>query len=335
LNLRSWLQLFRAQTAPASVLLVLIPYLVDNPLFLWKVLVLAIFILLVHWFSFGENSLMDTVMGYDREDPGKSHHPLISGAISLPLAHNVIHWGLIALTTAAVLLTYWISPNPLPAMAALAMWVALGHGYNEGLSKESLFGFISISLCFTSMAAWAWFLSHGELTPIAQLYLVYVFTVILFQISWSGHLKEMGQSERSNILIKMGARVITEVRDCETVTVFEPGPSAWYGAAIKIAGVMILVTMTPPVSSIYILDKLAWVIMITILTACFMTALIIRRPYNRSSDLVKMSAMEIVSIYAPIPLMLPWSYSIVLMIAGVVYFVGINRWLWGVSYPRV
>jgi len=328
MGLKSWLQLFRAQTAPASILLVLVPYLVDNPLFSWKVLVLAIFILLVHWFSFGENSLMDMALGYDVSDPNKQHHPLLSGRMGLHLAHNMIHWGLIVLTAVGVLLTYWISPNPLPAMTSLVMWVALGHGYNEGLSKESLFGFISISLSFTSMAAWAWFLGHCELTPLGQLYLVYVFLVILFQISWSGHLKEMGQSERSNILIKMGARV-SPWREGE---IFQPGWAGIYGVAVKIADICLLYWV---LLSAFTIDRLAWFVSIMVLMIFFLSLLTLPRPYIRSSELKNMSGMEIISIYAPIPLMIPWSYAIVLMIAGILYFVGINRWLWGVSYPRV
>ena len=323
MSLKSWLQLFRAQTAPASVLLVLVPFLSGNPIS-GTVVVLAVYALLVHYFSFGENSLMDTVMGYDREDPGKQHHPLISGAISLPLAHNVIHWGLIILTMIGVVITYLISPNPLPAMASLVMWVALGHGYNEGLSKESLFGFISISLCFTSMAAWAWFLGHMELTPLGPLYLIYVFAVILFQISWSGHLKEIGQSERSNILVKMGARLEGGR--------FEPGPSILYGVAVKIAGICVLYWM---LFSAFTIDRLIWLTSIVVLMVFFLSLLTLPRRYNRSGDLRNMSLMEILSIYAPIPLMLPWGYAIVLMTVGVAYFFGVNRWLWGVSYPRV
>lgn len=324
MNLRSWLQLFRAQTAPASVLLVIVPYLVDNPLFSWKVLVLATFILLVHWFSFGENSLMDMALGYDVSDPNKQHHPLLSGRMGLHLAHNVIHWGLIVLTAVGVLLTYWISPNPLPAMAALVMWVALGHGYNEGLSKESLFGFISISLCFTSMAAWAWFLGHGELTPLGSLYLLYVFTVILFQISYSGHLKEMGQSERSNILIRMGARLIGGF--------FEPGWAFLYGFAVKFSSLYVLAQiMGPPLCG----PAVIWFIFILSGIGAMTGLLCMPRDYDRATELKRMSMMEIISIYAPIPLMIPWTYSAVLMIAGAVYFVGVNRMLWGTSYPRV
>jgi len=67
-----------------------------------------------------------------------------------------------------------------------------------------------------------------------------------------------------------------------------------------------------------------------------MTALLcMPRDYDRATELKRMSLMEILSIYAPIPLMLPWMDATVLMILGVIYFIGVNRALWGVSYPKV
>jgi 4-hydroxybenzoate polyprenyltransferase len=302
-----------------------VPFLSGN-LISGTVVVLAVYALLVHYFSFGENSLMDYAMGYDKNDPNKQHHPLNSGEISLQSAHFVIHWGLTLLSAIGVLITILVSPNIPMALGALVVCIASGHAYNEGLSKESLFGFVSISLCFTFLAAWAWFLGHSELTPISQIYLVYVFLVILFQISWSGHLKELGQSERSNILIKMGARL----RDGQ----FEPGLSDWYGLAVKIAGIYMLFEIARARSA-FTVDRLAWLVSLVVLMMFFLSLLTRTRPYNRPMELQKMSIMEILSIYAPIPLMLPWSYALVLMAAGIVYFFGVNRWLWGVSYPRV
>jgi len=67
-----------------------------------------------------------------------------------------------------------------------------------------------------------------------------------------------------------------------------------------------------------------------------MTALLcMPRDYDRATELKRMSFMEIISIYAPIPLMLPWALAVSLMAAGVAYFYAVNKTLWGVSYPRV
>ncbi|GAH19832.1 unnamed protein product, partial [marine sediment metagenome] len=141
----------------------------------------------------------------DKVDDAKIHHPLQRGAILVDDAIGFVHWGKNILMFLACLMAFLWSPNPAIAMFCLFMWYAWGTGYNLGLSKVSLLGFLPICLCFAAMGGFGWFLSHEKLTPIGWWYLAYTFTVILFQISYSGHLKEMGQAERSNLLIKMGA----------------------------------------------------------------------------------------------------------------------------------
>ena len=69
MTFRDYLQLFRAQTAPATILLILTPYLTNATLFSLETATIFIFALLIHWVSFGHNSLMDTAMGYDLKDP--------------------------------------------------------------------------------------------------------------------------------------------------------------------------------------------------------------------------------------------------------------------------
>ncbi|GAH73303.1 unnamed protein product, partial [marine sediment metagenome] len=149
-------------------------------------------------------------------------------------------------------------------------------------------------------------------------------TVILFQISWSGHLKEMEQAERSNLLIKMGA----SLRDGR----FEPSWSFLYGFAVKGAS---LYTLTRIMGQpLYGLAAI-WLIFI-ILGVSIMTGLLCTpHPYDRETELKRMSLMEIFSIYAPIPLMVPWGQALPLMAIGVVYFYLMNRALWGVAYPKV
>ena len=50
---------------------------------------------------------------------------------------------------------------------------------------------------------------------------------------------------------------------------------------------------------------------------------------------MEFSIMEILSIYAPIPLLMPWLYAVPLMVLGVAYFYSMNRLLWRTSYPKV
>ena len=74
-----WFRIFRAQTAADVFLLVLLPYLVaGGEFFSWFTLALALWSILVHHISFGHNTVLDTMLGWDSRDPNKRHHPLIS-----------------------------------------------------------------------------------------------------------------------------------------------------------------------------------------------------------------------------------------------------------------
>lgn len=335
MRLRSWLQLFRAQTAPATLLCILVPYLHNAVFFDLRTLTCALSAVLFHYFSFGANSLMDTAMGYDRKDPSKQHHPLISGAIKLHEAHSVIHWGLAILTTWATLLTLWISPNPRMAMAALILWVAFGHAYNDGLSKESLFGFMPISVCCTASSAWGWFLSHETLGEVGSTYLAYVFFTILFQISWSGFIKEMQIRERSNILTRMGALLDVTWKGEK---VFKPGGSLFYGVFVKgfnlfLGGLLLWISIG--LTLVNVVLRCVFYVFFAGLALFYLYKLTKPRIYKRGKELLNMSLEEIATIFLPIPIMLGLSESAALMAIGVLYFFTINLVLWGKPYPKV
>ena len=323
-TIKNYLRLGRAQTVPADWLLVLVPFLTGAYVPLMRVIAMSVFMFLIHIISFGENSVLDFTQGYDKVDPSKAHHPLSTGAISVPDAMNFIHWGKALLATIGCVMMFLWSPNPAMAVLCLFMWYAWGTAYNVGLSKVSLLGFLPICLCFSFMGGFGWFLSHENLTPTGWWYLAYVFTIILFQISWSGHLKEMGQAEGSNLLIKMGARLIDGF--------FEPGWSFLYGFAIKGASLYILARIMGPVLSG---PAVIWFSFILLGVGIMTGLLCMPRPYYRPDELKRMSLMEIVSIYAPIPLMVPWGQALLLMATGVAYFYLMNRALWGVAYPKV
>jgi len=323
-TIKNYLRLGRAQTYPADWLLVLVPFMAGTGVSMDAVVILSIFMFFVHIISFGENSLLDFTQGYDKADPSKAHHPLSTGAITVPDAMSFIHWGKAFLMLGGCAMIYAWAPNPLMAMFCLFMWYAWGTAYNLGLSKVSLLGFLPICLCFSFMGGFGWYLSHEILTPTGWWYIAYTFTVILFQISWSGHLKEMGQAERSNLLIKMGA----SLRD----GVFEPGWSFLYGFAVKGASLYILTRMMKPFLSD---PTVLWFCFIFVCVGSMTTLLCRPHPYDRATELKRMSLMEIIGIYAPIPLMVPWGQALILMATGVVYFYLMNRALWGVSYPKV
>jgi len=267
---------------------------------------------------------MDTAMGYDLRDPSKAHHPLVAGRVSLTAAHNVIHWGLCALSVLAVLISTKLSPNPLYAVICIFLWFVFGYAYNSGLSKESPLGFMSISVCYAMMAAWGWLLSHPELTPLGWIYVAYAFMTILWQISYEGHLKELEAGERSNILVLLGARVEGGR--------FRGGWAGWLGGLLKVVhlGVGFLLLLM-----VFDFGRLAWFI-VTCGASLYLTYEMVRdRPWVRDRELMRMSLQEIAVIYLPVPLLLDPVTSALLMLAGVVYFFGVNRAIWGKPHPAV
>jgi hypothetical protein len=322
-----YLRIGRVQTFPADWLLTLTPFLYGR-LNLVQATLLSIFIWFVHFSSFGHNSLMDTAMGYDLKDLHKKHHPLVAGRIQLSEAHNVIHWLLCALTVCALIFSLKLSPAPLYAVLCIPIWTMFGYAYNSGLSKESVFGFIPISICFTFMGAWGWFLSHETLDTVGYLYLGYVFCTILFQIAYSGFLKEIEVKERSNLLVKMGAGVVEE----KGLKRFNPGGSrtfAWLVKALNLFFGFLLLLQN------YSLVRLVVFVIFAILILHQLHQLTKPRIYIRGKELLSMSIMEILTIYLAPWLMLDPLTTVVLEIIGVVYFFGINKAIWSVPYPAV
>jgi len=268
-------------------------------------------------------------MGYDQKDPSKRHHPLISTGIKIHEAHNVIHWGLSIITAWAVLLTFWISTNPAMAMAALILWVAFGHAYNDGLSKESPFGFLAISICCTASGAWGWFLSHVAIDKLGILYLGYVFFTILFQISYSGFIKELEIRERSNILTRMGAFLDVTWKGEK---VFKPGGAWIYGWFVKVSNLTLGLSL---LLNHYSLVGLVMSVTLMTVALFYLYRLTKPRKYERNKELLAMSLEEISTIYIPLFILLPPLEAATLGAIGISYFFLINKILWRVPYPAV
>jgi len=327
-HVKEWLQVGRAQTWPATFLLVMTPLLTGNCSFL-QIVIIGALTWLIHVTSFGHNSLLDAAMMYDQRDPSKKHHPLISGAIKLHQAHNIIHWSLALLSIACALLTFFWALNPTVALICLIGWISFGHAYNDGLSKESLLGFLAISLCMTAMGGWGWFLSNHNLNSAGIIYLVYVFFCILYQISYSGFVKEMQVHEKSNILTKMGAHLDVDWKGEKT---FVPGKAHIYACLIKGTGIIFGIMLC---WLNYSVERLVITVILTVLIITMLYCTTITRKYERGKELFRMSIMEILTIYLPIPLMLGAVDATILMSIGILYFFLINLVLWGKPYPRV
>lgn len=268
--------------------------------------------------------MLDFTQGYDTSDPSKTHHPLLTGRINVHDAINVIHWGKSTLMLIGCALTILWSPLPMWSMFCLFMWYTWGTAYNVGLSKESLFGFIPISVGFTAMGGWAWLLSHESLGKMGTFYLAYVFLTIFFQIAYEGHLKEIKIRERGNLLHKLGAKVENGI--------FYPKQARLFGLILKslnlvVAGALAFLTLS--------YTRIEWFLLMSGISLYLLYKLTWKREYNRGTDLRMMSFMEIMSIYLPIPLLIGWLEASILMLSGVVYFFVVNKILWNDYYPKV
>ena len=333
-SIRDFLRVFRSQTASATLLLVMTCFLVGNgQLFSWQGLMVAIFAVLIHWFSFGHNSLMDTAMGYDKADKNKQHHPLVSGAIKIDTAHNVVHTGIVCLAIAGFLIANWCGGNLAFAMFWFAIFIVAGFAYNNGQSKSTILGFIPITMSFTALSVFAYYIVAQQMSNLMAWVAIYIAFVIFFQIAYSGHLKEIAESEKvgANLLRAMGARVKDGM--------YVPGvPTQVFACTLKLAnfavGAFILVALVPYNPLVFIVWGLFLVAGATLLVH-----LVRKRAWDRNKSLTHMSLMEVVSIYM-LPIILTpvigWLPVVVLLVVGLVYFVGMNRFLWGTLLrPRV
>jgi len=121
---KDWLRIFRAQTASAVFLLVLLPYLVaGGNLFTWYGLALALWSIFVHHISFGHNTVLDTMLGWDSKDPNKKHHPLIDKRIPVKTALKVITVGFFVCLIIAIIFVYYSSGNPIYALIFFSLFI--------------------------------------------------------------------------------------------------------------------------------------------------------------------------------------------------------------------
>lgn len=333
--IKEFLQIGRIQTYPASLCLVMVallaPASVVDP---WMAAALFPLVWLTHATGFGLNSYLDTAAGYDRRDPAKATHPLVSRRISMGQACRVLN-SLAIITAVFAALVSVRAREPTLALSAFLLYVVLGYSYNCHLGKEDfVLGPVSISLSFTALAAWAWFLSHETIDLLGWVLIFYVFFTILFQISWSGFIKEMGVRERSNLLVRLGAMLggFSVSKKQGGREYFVPGNSIYYGWTVKIinlflGGVLLYLVFTP--------QGLISLLFFGSIAIYFLHQLTKRREYVRDRELMNMSLMEVATIFLPLLIVVPLIPALVLMIFGFGYFLICNKILWAAPHPRV
>ena len=327
---KDWLRIFRAQTASAVFLLVLLPYLVaGGKLFSWYGVVLSLWSILVHHISFGHNSVLDTMLGWDSKDPNKKHHPLIAKRIKVKTALKVITIGFFIAIIITIILVFYSIGNPFYALLFFSLFIGGGFVYNNGFSKISVWDFIPISVSFTSLSLFSYFLIANEFNEIIILISIYIALLIWFQIGVEGEIKEIEIENEINMLRKLGTKI--------TGNIFSMGNAIIYPWLLKIAGLAV---------AGYIVYKhtFEWYTIIlfvfwTFLALIFCFMLTRKREWNRKKSLRDMALEEVASLFLLAFILLPIIGLIetaIIIIVAIFYFVGMNTLLWKTRFaPRV
>lgn len=328
--LRDWLRLFRAQTFSATLLLIMIGYLLaGGDVFSIQGFLLIFFAWTIHTSCFGDNSLMDAAMGYDQFDLGKKHHPLITGAIKLKTAHKVIHTYVALAILFGIFLVLISKGNKPLAMTALLIFVIGGNAYNKGLSKTSIFAFFPISVCFTSLMFFSYFLIAEKLFMIIILVGLYIFYLEWYEQGVEGYIKEINAEKETNMLRFLGAK-------CDSV--FNLGLKASiYSWTIKFTGIFLLWLIV----SFYNLNLISIIVatVFSFLMFYFAFELTKLQKWDRNKALRNMAIEEIVSIFALLLILIPLIdviQTIFLVVFSFTYFILLNYINWGSFFaPKV
>jgi len=329
-KIRDYMRIARLQTAPATLLLLMISYLVGGgTLFSITGLLLCVFAIFTHGTTFAHNSFIDTLSGYDVKDPAKITHPLVKGTVSINEATKVINIGLFFVTVIAVIFVLLLNGNHAWALVCLVFFITCGHWYNDNFSKISIWKFIPITICFTSLSFFGFYLASKHMNSLMLCVGVYFALTLLFQISYSGELKNCFQTNETNLLRRLGANIKDGF--------FYPYHGFFYGWAVKtvnvVVGGYIVYRFTPhPISVVMFL-------FFAVLMLYFCHRLTRPRKWDRDKSLKDMSLEEVGTIYMIPAVLLPvigYIEGVSLMLFGIIYFVILNKINWGTTLrPQV
>ena len=326
----NWLRIFRAQTAAAVFMLVMIPYLLaGGNLFSWYSLTLGVWSFLAHHMAFGHNTVMDTLMGWDIMDENKLHHPLVANMIKKETALKIISIGIVISTIIAIFLVHYSNGNQFYAMSFLALFLIGGMIYNSGISKVSIWDVIPISLCFTSLSLYSYFLVAKEFNELIILIALYIILLQWFEIGVEGEIKEIELKNEINLLTKLGVKF-----DGNT---FEMGKSIIYPWALKLAGLgvggFIIYKYTYNITTVILF------VLFVFLAFYFCFELTKKRIWNRIKAVRDMAFEEIITIFLLPVILIPLiglKEVIIILVIAFLYFVGMNSLLWKTRFaPRV
>lgn len=338
-SVKDWLQLFRSHTSPLEMIFTITgSALAVGTIWDYKVLMFLIFGWLYHNAGYGHNSAEDYIQGFDKDDPNKSHHPIHRGAIDPYVGRGVC----VLLVIMTLIYGLVISRFETTSVLLLLLLTLFGFIYNI---KGKVMGgkFIPIAVAHSLLFPFAYFGSGGvigvtdifpfvneRIGAIVLLGTFYVILQIFYQIMIEGDLKDIDMDEAS-LLRDMGVHI----QEGEFRT-------SMFARSVSISLKTISITLL--FSMIYLGGSSTWIYLTLMI---FSLALILQdhrlmgnRSWNHSGSLKDMAIMEVLSAFALVVAVTPmiggWHAILAVMVFNMVYFVLMNRFLWGtIIKPRV
>ncbi len=289
--------------------------------------VLVVFGLLAHLAGFGMNSVSDFLAGYDTRDPAKADHPLVAGRMSVREATSwVFLWVCFGILMEGAILFATLERGisiGLPLLA-FAAYLALGTLYNVSgkghkavkvleISAAYALGFLAVGTAWTGTSTW-----------LVDLVAFYIFLYGAYDIAIAGELKDIGQAHEDNLLRRLGANV-----EPETLWLLM-GPKAQVLAAILALGKTLVVAAIASAQGVVL-----WAVLITLPTLVILSLygkiLLHSGPYDRPRRMKTMGLGEAASYLLAVIALAPVlgvAGTAALTVLPVLWFVGVNRWLW-------
>ena len=325
-----WLRLFRAHTAPATVYSVLVPYIVGGGRDWALALYLYFTGTLLHWASFGHNSVMDYLLGFDRSDPSKRHHPLPAGRISPERALWIVN---LLLAYTALLLAYPAlllgDPRPLLWLVLFMVW---GYAYNTGLDHLSRHSWLPITLAYSFLPLYGYTLAGAKYGVVGgALLALWGSLTVLYQIALEGNLKDLwNPADRAPGLLRSRCRMTGDGRVyCDSSVDLLLLARLWSHILAYSIGVLVWPTR------LWVTAGLLLLVLALLVTERLHGAM--TRGATRMEALRYMGLQEVLAFYLLLAMVLPaWPAAVaLLMLYGYAWFAAMNRWLWGSDRPLV
>jgi 4-hydroxybenzoate polyprenyltransferase len=328
-TVRDWLQLFRSHTSPLEMLIAGTgAALASGTVWSWNVLLFVLFGWLYHNAGYGHNSVEDFIRGYDKDDPHKSHHPLQRGAIDPRTARTVT---LVMIASSFVFGMVIAGFDPV-AIAILAVLTGSGFVYNI-FGKRMGVKFLPIAIAHSLLLPFAFFGSGGgggtDLLVVGTLTACLILQIV-YQIMIEGDLKDIDMNEAS-FLGDLGVRASGGRYSVSGTASL---------ASFSLKGISIMGLMTALV--IQNGGAADFLLMVALSSAVIILDRSLMRGgiYDHTRVLRTMALMEVSTTFALAAAISPSAGGVLpvmsLMAIGILYFVLMNRFLWGTGLvPKV